>query len=175
MGEPGVNETEYGAKLREAVYNTRNRKMYHAQAYIGLDRDFMVKAHLLVPETHENLIYNWLLNFQPINEFYNEMYESSERCENEGDIFVFSDPEWHHPDHPLGLSFFDPEHNCAAILGMRYFGEFKKERLPLLGDVPTGMVLLLVMVVRKGTISGQKICCGFLWIVRFRKVNAYSC
>ncbi|HNQ70665.1 MULTISPECIES: phosphoenolpyruvate carboxykinase (ATP) [Mesotoga] len=131
VGEPGVNETEYGAKLREAVYNTRNRKMYHAQAYIGLDRDFMVKAHLLVPETHENLIYNWLLNFQPINEFYNEMYESSERCENEGDIFVFSDPEWHHPDHPLGLSFFDPEHNCAAILGMRYFGEFKKGTLTL--------------------------------------------
>jgi len=131
IGEPGVNEAEYGAKIREAIYNTRRQKMYHAQAYIGLDRDFMVKAHLLVPETHENLIYNWLLNFQPINECYNEMYESSERCENEGDIFVFSNPDWQHPDHPLGLSFFDPEHNCAAILGMRYFGEFKKGTLTL--------------------------------------------
>jgi len=79
IGEPGVNEAEYGAKIREAIYNTRRQKMYHAQAYIGLDRDFMVKAHLLVPETHENLIYNWLLNFQPINEFYSEMYESSQR------------------------------------------------------------------------------------------------
>lgn len=131
LGEPGVDEAEYGAKIREAIYNTRSRKMYHAQAYIGLAENFMVKAHLLVPEAHENLIYNWLLNFQPINEFYNGMYETSEGFEGEGDIFVFSDPEWQHPDHPLGLSFFDPEHNCAAILGMRYFGEFKKGTLTL--------------------------------------------
>ncbi len=32
---------------------------------------------------------------------------------------------------PYGLTFFDPKHNCAAILGMRYFGEHKKGTLTL--------------------------------------------
>ena len=38
--------------------------MYHATAYVGLDKDFMVKAHLLVPEGYENNLYSWLLNFK---------------------------------------------------------------------------------------------------------------
>ncbi|HOO33515.1 MAG TPA: phosphoenolpyruvate carboxykinase (ATP) [Thermotogota bacterium] len=130
-GSPGVDDEEYAAKLREAIYHTRTRKMYHAQAYIGLHEDFMVRAHLLVPEGHENILYNWLLNFQPINENYVEMYRKSRVFKNDGDIFVFSDPEWKHEEHPLGLTFFDSEHNCSAILGMRYFGEFKKGTLTL--------------------------------------------
>ena len=43
----------------------------------------------------------------------------------------YLDPDWRHPDFPMGLAFFDPEHNCAAILGMRYFGEHKKGTLTL--------------------------------------------
>ncbi|MFO7801542.1 MAG: phosphoenolpyruvate carboxykinase (ATP), partial [Desulfovermiculus sp.] len=124
-------EEEYAAKLREAIYHTRFKKMYHAQAYIGLHEDFMVRAHLLIPQGHENILYNWLLNFQPINEHYVEMYRKSRVFETEGDIYVFSDPDWKHEEHPLGLTFFDSEHNCAAILGMRYFGEFKKGTLTL--------------------------------------------
>lgn len=131
LGEPNVSEEEYGSKIREAVYLTRNRKMYHAQAYIGLDHDFMVRAHLLVPEGHENIMYNWLLNFQAINIIYTRLYKESKCIKNEGDIFVFGDPDWKSEDHPLGLAFFDPTHNCAAILGMRYFGEFKKGTLTL--------------------------------------------
>lgn len=131
VGEPGVNVDEYATKLREAVYGTRYEKLYHAQAFVGLDPDYMVRAHLLVPEGQENILYNWLLNFQPMNEFYSEMYKNSKLYENDGDIFIFSDPNWAHEDHPLGLTFFDPTHNCAAILGMRYFGEFKKGTLTL--------------------------------------------
>ncbi len=130
-GNAGVDDEEYAGKLREAIYHTRTRKMYHAQAYIGLHEDFMVRAHLLVPEGHENILYNWLLNFQPINEKYVEMYRHSRVFESDGDIFVFSDPDWKHEEHPLGLTFFDSEHNCSAILGMRYFGEFKKGTLTL--------------------------------------------
>ena len=131
VGSPDVNEDAYAAKLREAIYHTRFKKMYHAQAYIGLHEDFMVKAHLLIPEGHENILYNWLLNFQPINEHYVEMYKRSKVFNTEGDIYVFSNPDWKHEEHPLGLTFFDSEHNCAAILGMRYFGEFKKGTLTL--------------------------------------------
>ncbi|WP_113673008.1 phosphoenolpyruvate carboxykinase (ATP) [Vallitalea guaymasensis] len=131
IGEPNVDQEEYATKIREAVYNTRYRKMYHAQAYVGLDADFMVKAHLLIPEGFENIMYSWLLNFQYLNEEYNNLYEKSKVIENEGDIYIFSDPDWAHEDHPLGLTFFDPTHNCAALLGMRYFGEHKKGTLTL--------------------------------------------
>lgn len=131
LGEPGVNQEEYAGKIREAVYHTRYRTIYHATTYVGLDPDFMVKAHLLIPENHENIMYSWLLNFQWITPEYYEMYQKSTMLENEGDIYIFSDPDWSHPDHPMGLAFFDPEHNCAAILGMRYFGEHKKGTLTL--------------------------------------------
>ena len=131
IGEPGVDTEEYGAKIREAIYQTRYRTMYHATSYVGLDPDFMVKAHLMILENHENIMYSWLLNFQYITQEYYEMYQKSLKLDHEGDIYIFSDPEWSHPDHPLGLSFFDPEHNCAALLGMRYFGEHKKGTLTL--------------------------------------------
>lgn len=130
VGEPGVDLKDYSAKIREAVYQTRFRKMYHAQALIGLDNDFMIRAHLLVPEDHENILLNWMLNFQYFSDSYRERYGHSRELP-EGDIYIFSDPEWKHPEHPLGLSFFDPEYNCAALLGMRYFGEHKKGTLTL--------------------------------------------
>lgn len=130
VGEPNTDLAKLLPVIREAVYNTRNRLMYRTEAVVGLDNDFMIKAHLLIPEGFENIMYSWMLNFQYINEEYAKMYESS-RDIPEGDIYVFSDPDWSHPDFPYGLTFFDPEHNCAAILGMRYFGEHKKGTLTL--------------------------------------------
>lgn len=131
VGEPGVDIDEYATIIRDAIYNTRDKKMYHAKAYVGLAKEFMVKAHLLIPKGQENIMYSWLLNFQYFTQEYYNMYIDSKKIENEGDIYIFSDPTWTHPDHPLGLSFFDPENNCAAILGMRYFGEHKKGTLTL--------------------------------------------
>ena len=71
-----------------------------------------------------------MLNFQSITKEYEKIYKQS-RMIDEPDIYVFSDPDWSHPDYPYGLTFFDPQHNCAAILGMRYFGEHKKGTLTL--------------------------------------------
>ncbi len=131
LGSEGINEKEYALKVADAVYNTRYKKLYHAEAIIGLDKDFMVKAHLCIPEGEENIMYSWLLNFQAITAEYKEMYKDSKLIEGEGDIYIFSDPTWRHPDHPMGLTYFDPKHNCAALLGMRYFGEHKKGTLTL--------------------------------------------
>lgn len=131
LGEKGVVEAEYAAILREAVYGTRYKKMLHTEAYIGLDEDFMVKANLLVPESYENTLYNWLLNFQYLNRFYDEMYERSKVLGDEPDILIFSDPDWRDPRYPHGIAYFDPEHNCAALLGLRYFGEHKKGTLTI--------------------------------------------
>ncbi len=130
IGHPNVDEDFYVSLVREAVYQARYRKLYHAISYTGLHEDFMVKNHILIPEGHENLLYNWLLNFQHDTPKYRMMYERSE-VYDEGDVYIFSDPDWKHPDFPMGLAIFDPEHNAAAILGMRYFGEFKKGTLTL--------------------------------------------
>ncbi|HSA06083.1 MAG TPA: phosphoenolpyruvate carboxykinase (ATP) [Candidatus Gastranaerophilales bacterium] len=130
VGEPDCDLAQLLPIIREAVYGTRFRIMYHAETIVGLDKDFMVKAHLLIPEDFENVLYSWMLNFQHINEIYSQMYKESRQIA-EGDIYIFSDPDWTHPDFPYGLTFFDPQYNCAAILGMRYFGEHKKGTLTL--------------------------------------------
>ena len=138
QGEPGVDCEKLDKILMDAVYDTRYKKMYHAEAYIGLDPEFMVKAHLLIPEGQENILYNWLLNFQYINDTYLQMYKNSKPVGNgtEPDIYIFSDPAWvgtNQTDVCDGkcLSYFSTETNCAAILGMRYFGEHKKGTLTI--------------------------------------------
>ena len=78
QGEPGVNNDRLDKILMDAVYDTRWKKLYHAEAYIGLDKEFMVKAHLLIPQGEENILYNWMLNFQYINDTYLKMYKETE-------------------------------------------------------------------------------------------------
>lgn len=138
QGEPGVDSEKLDKILMDAVYDTRYKKMYHAEAYIGLDKEFMVKAHLLIPEGQENILYNWLLNFQYINDSYLKMYKDSKPVGDgkEPDIYIFSDPSWvgtTQTDVCDGkcLAYFSTETNCAAILGMRYFGEHKKGTLTI--------------------------------------------
>lgn len=131
LGDVGYEEAELTKVLREAAYHSRYKKMYHTESYIGLDKDFMVKAHLLIPETYEMTLLNWLLNFQYKTAEYNDMYKDSKEIANEPDIYVFADPDFKHPKFPNGLAYFDPEHNCACLLGMRYFGEYKKGTLTL--------------------------------------------
>ena len=63
-GETKVKTEELDKIVMDAVYDTRYKKMYHAETVLGLAPDFMVKAHLLIPEGEENLLYNWMLNFQ---------------------------------------------------------------------------------------------------------------
>ena len=131
IGYPGVDTGDLATVLREAVYGMRYRTMYHAQSIVGLDEDFMVKAHLLIPEGFENNMLSWLLNFQYVNDEYHARYDNSRPLPNDGDIFIMCDPDWQHPDYPMGLAVFSPEQNSAAVLGMRYFGEIKKGTLTL--------------------------------------------
>ena len=142
-GEPGVDEVKLDKVVMDAVYETRWKTMYHAECFIGLDPEFMAKAHLLIPEGEENILYNWMLNFQYMSDEYVKMYKNSKAIGdgNEPDIYIFSDPQWtpgNRPDvdysclsDPLTLCYFDTNQNCAAILGMRYFGEHKKGTLTM--------------------------------------------
>lgn len=124
------NRDKFSGLAREVIFSSRNKKLYHAQVYVGLDKKFMVKAHLLVPEGYENTLYSWILNFQAVTEEYTKMYQDS-LVLDEGDIYIYSDPDMYPAEYPDGLALFDSAHNCAMICGMRYFGEHKKGTLTL--------------------------------------------
>ena len=144
-GEPGVDEAALDRLAMDAVYEARWKTMYHAEVYIGLDPEFMVRAHLLIPAGEENILYNWMLNFQYLSDEYREMYQASLPVGNgnEADLYIFSDPQWKGSDRPnvsldcladpqkKTLCYFNTETNCACILGMRYFGEHKKGTLTM--------------------------------------------
>ena len=142
-GEPGVDDTKLDKVVMDAVYKTRFKKLYHATCFVGLDPEFMVKAHLLIPEGEENLLYNWMINFQYMSDEYVKMYKNSKPVGDgkEADIYIFSDPQWAPtPSSDVDYSclsddltccYFDTDANCAAILGMKYFGEHKKGTLTM--------------------------------------------
>jgi len=58
------------------------------------------------------------------------MYANSKEI-NEGDIFLYSDPDETALDLSEGLSLFDHNYNCAALVGLKYFGEHKKATLTM--------------------------------------------
>ncbi len=137
-GKEGTNCAALDKILMDAIYDTRWKKLYHAETYIGLDPEFMCKAHLLIPEGEENLLYNWMINFQFLSDSYVRMYKNSKPVGDgkEPDIYIFSDPQWKgttQTDVCDGkcVCYFNTETNCAAILGMKYFGEHKKGTLTL--------------------------------------------
>ena len=142
-GEPGVDCEKLDKVAMDAIYSARYKKLYHATVYAGLDPEFMVKVHLLIPEGEENIMYSWMLNFQYMSDDYVKMYKNSVPVGDgkEPDIYIFSDPQWApvaHPgvdysclSDPQTLCYFNTDTNCACILGMRYFGEHKKGTLTM--------------------------------------------
>ncbi len=124
------NIVKYSDVLRDVVFNSRKKNMYHATVYVGLHEDFMVKAHLLIPEGYENTLYSWMLNFQAPNQEMKSMYDRSNEID-EGDIFLYSDPDEQALDFNDGLSLFDHSNNVGALVGLRYFGEHKKATLTM--------------------------------------------
>ena len=144
-GEPGVDCEALDKVAMDAIYSARYKKMYHATCYAGLDPEFMVKVHLLIPEGEENIMYSWMLNFQYMSDEYVKMYKESKPVGDgkEPDIYIFSDPQWTPVEHAgvsydclsdpakRTLCYFNTETNCACILGMRYFGEHKKGTLTM--------------------------------------------
>lgn len=130
MGNNVSEDDKLIAIIREAIYHSTFKPFIKASAIVGLHEDFMVRANIMMPEHEINNLYSWLLNFQILNEEYEQRFEKSIKYD-ENDIYIFFDPTWKHPDYPDGLAFFDTDHNVAAILGMHYFGEIKKGTLTM--------------------------------------------
>lgn len=129
IGQQGIDGDFYSELLREAVFQSRSKKFYSGEVIVGLDEEFTVKSHLMLPVDYSPNLYSYLLNFQ-IGDAKHLFYQQSNEIHT-GDIFIFADPDWQHPDFPDGVVIIDPLHNCAAILGLRYFGELKKATLTL--------------------------------------------
>ena len=144
-GKQGVDCAALDKVAMDAVYWSRFKTMYHAEVYVGLDEEFMVKAHLLIPEGEENILYNWMLNFQYLSDEYVKLYKRSKPVGDgkEPDLYIFSDPQWEGSNSPTvnldclsdpekkTLCYFNTDQNCACILGMKYFGEHKKGTLTM--------------------------------------------
>ena len=130
IGDEGIDEVELAGIARDAVYDSRNKEWISTQVVVGLDEKFTARAHLMIPKDHASIMYSWIMNFKFFDEATKDFYNNSKDIP-EGDIYIYSDPDYVVPDHPGGLAIFDPAHNCAMILGMRYFGEHKKGTLTL--------------------------------------------
>ena len=130
IGDEGIDEVELSNIARDAVYDSRDKDWLAAEAIVGLDKKFTARAHLMIPKDHASTLYSWIMNFKFFDAAVKEFYDDSLEIP-EGDIYIYSDPDYVVPGHPGGLAIFDPAHNCAMILGMRYFGEHKKGTLTL--------------------------------------------
>lgn len=130
IGDEGIDEVELAGIARDAMYDSRNKEWISTQVVVGLDQKFTARAHLMIPKDHASIMYSWIMNFKFFDEATKDFYNNSKDIP-EGDIYIYSDPDYVVPGHPGGLAIFDPAHNCAMILGMRYFGEHKKGTLTL--------------------------------------------
>ncbi|MDX9715725.1 MAG: phosphoenolpyruvate carboxykinase (ATP) [Dissulfurispiraceae bacterium] len=121
---------KYLGILGEAVYSFSRKPGFWLEGMIGLHPKFMIKAHLLSPQTDAKNMLDWGFNFAPFMEPWSKKYTGSRQLD-EPDILVFADPEWSNPEFPNGLVIIDEIQNCIAILGLRYFGERKKGTLTI--------------------------------------------
>lgn len=133
------NRTQGSAKKEiedlviEAAYQMGSRELITAESCLGLDGDLMIKARMITSKQNAINLYNWSLNFLPMNLIIKEYAESAKL--DIQDILVVSFPEWkddlNREKYSHGSVVVDYEHNTIFILGLRYFGEHKKGTLTL--------------------------------------------
>ncbi|MEO1770606.1 phosphoenolpyruvate carboxykinase (ATP) [Candidatus Enterococcus ferrettii] len=129
IGHSDIDQAYYDKILREAVFQIGAKECFKGSVFVGLDQEFSMQSHLMLPKKYAANLYTYLLNFQMAQESVS-FYTNSEAIP-EGDIYLLADPDWKHPDFPNGLVVVDSRHNCTAVLGLRYFGELKKASLTL--------------------------------------------
>ncbi|HNQ46933.1 MAG TPA: phosphoenolpyruvate carboxykinase (ATP) [Syntrophorhabdus sp.] len=125
-----ADKDKYQSMLSEATYHLNRQPGLWLEGMIGLHPDFMIKAHLLSPETDAKNMLDWGINFIPFMPPWSDLYKESRQL-GEPDILVLAYPEWSNPEFKDGLVIIDEDQNCIAILGLRYFGERKKGTLTI--------------------------------------------
>ncbi|HOD17581.1 MAG TPA: phosphoenolpyruvate carboxykinase (ATP) [Candidatus Cloacimonadota bacterium] len=121
--------------FREAAFQMQHYPLIKGEAVIGLDPDLMIKAVFVTTESNAANMFNWLLNFAPYEQIA-EQYAKSAPLPIL-DIILVAFNEWNCDDpfyNNVGapqLALVDEQHNVNICLGMRYFGECKKNTLTL--------------------------------------------
>ena len=121
--------------IREAVYQMEQYPLIKAEAVLGMDKDLMIKATFITTESDVFNVFNWLCNFRPF-ELVEEEYKSSADVPIL-DIIIVAFNEWSCQDPFYNnsgapqLALVDERQNVVFCLGMRYFGERKKNTLTL--------------------------------------------
>src|SRR5699024_11684556 len=70
VGLDSKEDKELFPIVREAIYDASFRPFIKTTGIVGLDEDFMVRAHITMPEKESNNMYSWLMNFQILNDTY---------------------------------------------------------------------------------------------------------
>lgn len=130
VDDPEEDTAALTNSLYEDIYAGHEQKHLKTTVLVGLDPSFSLKAHLMLPEDQAFNLLSYMLNFRFFDEKAAEMYEKS-KLYDEGDLYLYFDPNVTDPAYPNGLAIFDAPHNCAAVFGLRYFGELKKGTLTL--------------------------------------------
>lgn len=130
VDDPEEDAAALTNSLYEDIYAGHEQKYLKPTVLVGLDPSFSLKAHLMLPEDQAFNLLSYMLNFRFFDEKAAEMYGKS-KLYDEGDLYFYFDPNVTDPAYPNGLAIFDAPHNCAAVFGLRYFGELKKGTLTL--------------------------------------------
>ena len=118
-----------GRSTKEDVIDNSAGIILHKKYGDYVQKGDVYKRQLLIPEGEENIMYNWMLNFQYMSDEYVKMYKNSKPVGDgkEADIYIFSDPQWNGSDRPnvsldclsdpqkKTLCYFNTETNCACI------------------------------------------------------------
>ena len=121
--------------IREAAYQLEHNELIKAEAVIGLDTDLMIKATYVTTVSDAVNVFNWLMNFMPLEQIISK-YRVSKKLPIQDIIIVAfnnwicDDPYYTNINSPQ-LALVDEKHNVIFNLGMRYFGERKKGTLTL--------------------------------------------
>lgn len=111
--------------LREAIFLGRNQTFYTTDVVVGLDEDFMVKAHLAVAKGYELNLLSYMLNFQWMNNEYQARYEKSKQYD-EGDIYIYANPDWHSDEYPNAWWSSTPNTTQSPSLGSVTLGNWRR-------------------------------------------------
>ncbi|MCE2139036.1 phosphoenolpyruvate carboxykinase, partial [Streptococcus thermophilus] len=71
----GVSEADMAGRLRQALFASAHKDFITTDVLVGLDEDFIVRAHLAIPDGFANNLLSYMLNFQPITTAYQEMFD----------------------------------------------------------------------------------------------------
>ncbi len=121
--------------FREAVWQMQHYPLIKAEAVLGMDPDVMIKATFITTESDVANVFNWLVNFSPLESVAEEYAKSAELPIQDIIIIAFNewtcdDPFYNNVGAPQ-LALVDEKHNVMVNLGMRYFGERKKGTLTM--------------------------------------------